>query len=102
MTRAVVLCLVLSGGVARGQDGGVWEYRRAVLELPSGELRYLDAGVALDGPVAIARAEELQRLRAEPRTSSWVSTVAAVVASVMYGADVVRRWAHGQPSPRGP
>lgn len=92
MIARIVLCLVLSAGVARGQDGGVWEYNRAVLELPDRSLVWLDAGVALDGPVALERANELQRLRSEPRTSSWVTTAAAAVASVVYAADQVRRW----------
>lgn len=93
MTRAGVLALVLAGGVARAQDGGVWEYRRAVLELPTGELRYLDAGVALDGPVAIERANELARLRAQSQTPSWVATATAVVAGAVWVVDRVRAWA---------
>lgn len=93
----LVLLLVLSAGVARGQDGGVWEYDRAVLELPDRSLVWLDAGVALDGPVAIERANELQRLRAQPQASSWVTTAAAVVASVVYAADQVRRWVRPGP-----
>lgn len=97
MTRALVLILVLSGGAARAQDGGVYEYRRAVLELPSGELRYLDAGVALDGPVAIARANELQTLRAQQSAPSWLGTVAALVASGVWVADRVRAWTRPAP-----
>jgi hypothetical protein len=92
VTRAVALALVLSGGVARAQDGGVWEYRRAVLELPSGELCYLDAGVALDGPVALERANELAKLRAQSQTPSWVATAAAVVTGAVWVADRVRAW----------
>lgn len=90
--RAVGLALVLSGGTAGAQDGGVWEYRRAVLELPTGELRYLDAGVALDGPVALERANELAQLRAQSQTPSWVATAAAVVAGAVWVADRVRAW----------
>lgn len=90
--RSLVLVLVLSAGVARAQDGGVHVYDRAALLLPSGELRYVDAGVALDGPVAFARADELNRLRAESRAPSWVTTAAAVVATLVYASDQVRRW----------
>ena len=93
LTRALVLTFALTAGAARAQDGGVYEYRRAVLELPSGELRYLDAGVAMDGPVAIARANELQRLRAQQSTApSWLASAAAIAAVVVWTADRVREW----------
>lgn len=74
------------------QDGGVYLYDRAALLLPSGALVYVDAGVALDGPVAIARAQELERARATQAAPQWVTTAAAVLASVVYAADQVRRW----------
>ena len=85
-----MIALVLSAVLA--QDGGVYLYDRAALLLPSGSLIYVDAGVALDGPVAIERANELNRLRAADNAPSWVTTAAAVVASVVYAADQVRRW----------
>jgi hypothetical protein len=78
------------------QDGGVYQYDRAALLLPSGALVYVDAGIALDGPVALARAQELERARATPKaeTPQWVTTAAAVVAAGVYAADQVRRWVH--------
>lgn len=86
-----MIALVLSAVLA--QDGGVWVYDRAALLLPSGGIVSVDAGVALDGPVAIERANELNRLRAADKASSWLTTAAAVVASVVYAASEVRRWA---------
>lgn len=86
MTLALALSAVLA------QDGGVWVYDRAALLLPSGSIVTVDAGVALDGPVALERADELNRLRAVDKAPSWVTTAAAVVASVVYAADQVRRW----------
>ncbi len=88
----VVLVLALVPGRARAQDGGVWVYDRAALLLPSGSIVTVDAGVALDGPVALERADELNRLRALDKAPSWVTTAAAVVASLVYAADQVRRW----------
>lgn len=85
-----MLALVLSAVLA--QDGGVWVYERAALLLPSGSIVTVDAGVALDGPVALARADELNRLRALDKAPSWVTTAAAVVASLVYAANQVRRW----------
>ena len=85
-----MLALVLSAVLA--QDGGVWVYERAALLLPSGSIVTVDAGVALDGPVALARADELNRLRALDKAPSWVTTAAAVVASLVYAADQARRW----------
>jgi len=85
-----VTALVLAAVLA--QDGGVYQYDRAALLLPSGALVYVDAGVALDGPVAIDRANELNRLRAADKAPTWVATATAVVASVVYVADSVRRW----------
>jgi hypothetical protein len=93
----LALVLALASGGASAQDGGVWVYRRAVLELAPGQFATVDAGVALDGPVALERAAELQRLREESRAPSWVATVTAVVASAVYVADSVRRWV--QPAP---
>lgn len=84
--------MALALAAVLAQDGGVYVYDRAALLLPSGSLVYVDAGVALDGPVAIERANELQRLRATDKTPTWVTTAAAVVASVVYAADQVRRW----------
>jgi len=85
-----VIALVLSAVLA--QDGGVYVYDRAALLLPSGAIVTVDAGVALDGPVAFARADELNRLRAESHAPSWVTTAAAVVATLVYASDQVRRW----------
>lgn len=87
---APVIALVLSAVLA--QDGGVCVYDRAALLLPTGELRYVDAGVALDGPVALERANELNRLRAADKAPTWVTTAAAVVATLVYASDQVRRW----------
>ena len=84
--------MTLALAAVLAQDGGVYQYDRAALLLPSGELRYVDAGVALDGPVAIARAQELERARATQAAPQWVTTAAAVLASVVYAADQVRRW----------
>lgn len=86
MTLALALSAVLA------QDGGVWVYDRAALLLPSGSIVTVDAGVALDGPVAMARADELNRLRAADKAPSWVTTAAAVVATLVYASDQVRRW----------
>ena len=83
---ALVLAAVLA------QDGGVYLYDRAALLLPTGVVVTVDAGVALDGPVALARAQELERARATQSTPQWVTTVAAVVAAGVYAADQVRRW----------
>ena len=85
--------MALALAAVLAQDGGVYQYDRAALLLPSGELRYVDAGVALDGPVAIARAQELERARAsQASTPQWVTTAAAVLAAGVYAADQVRRW----------
>jgi hypothetical protein len=92
LLRSTFLVLALASGGASAQDGGVYVYDRAALLLPTNEIVYVDAGVALDGPVALERAAELQRLREESRAPSWVATVTAVVASVVYVADSVRRW----------
>ena len=85
---ALVLAAVLA------QDGGVYQYDRAALLLPSGALVYVDAGVALDGPVALARAQEIERARATPKaeTPQWVTTACAVVAAGVYAADQIIRW----------
>lgn len=87
---------VLTGGSARAQDGGVYVYDRAALLLPSGAVVTVDAGVALDGPVALARANELAQARASS-APSWVSTAAAVVAVVVWAVDRVRDWATPRP-----
>ena len=97
LTRTLVLTFALSAGVARAQDGGVYVYDRAALLLPSGAVLTMDAGVALDGPVAIARANELLQLRAQQSAPSWVSTAAAVVAVVVWAVDRVRDWATPRP-----
>ena len=93
------LLLALASGGASAQDGGVYVYRRAALELESGAVVTVNAGVALDGPVALARAQELERARAArpSEAPSWVATLSAVVASVVFVADSVRRWV--QPTP---
>lgn len=84
--------MALALAAVLAQDGGVYVYDRAALLLPTGELRYVDAGVALDGPVAIARANELERARATQSAPQWVVTVAAVVAAGVYAADQIIRW----------
>lgn len=91
--------MALALAAALAQDGGVYVYDRAALLMPSGAIVTVDAGVAMDGPVAIARANELERARATPRaeTPQWVTTVAAVVAAGVYAADQVRRWVQPQP-----
>ena len=85
--------MTLALAAVLAQDGGVYLYDRAALLLPSGVVVTVDAGVALDGPVAIARAQELERARAtQASTPQWVTTAAAVLASVVYTADQLRRW----------
>lgn len=59
--KHLALVLALASGGASAQDGGVWVYRRAVLELSPGNYRTVDAGVALDGPVALERAAAASR-----------------------------------------
>lgn len=88
MTLALALSVVLA------QDGGVYLYRRAALELPTGEVLLVDAGVALDGPVAIARANELEQLRARESTPSWLTVALSAVATGIWVADRVRAWTH--------
>lgn len=87
---AAVIALVLSAVLA--QDGGVYVYERAALLLPSGAIVTVDAGVALDGPVALARANELAQLRAQSHAPSWVTAVLSVVATGVWVADRVRAW----------
>ncbi len=96
--RVFVLALVLSAGVARAQDGGVYVYDRAALLLPSGAIVTVDAGVALDGPVALERANELQRLRAESKAPSWLTVALSAVVTGVWVADRVRAWT-AQPAP---
>lgn len=86
--------MALVASLALAQDGGVYVYRRAALELESGHVVTVDAGVALDGPVALARAQELERARAArpSEAPSWVTAVTAVAASAVFVADSVRRW----------
>lgn len=86
MTLALALSAVLA------QDGGVYLYRRAALELPTGEVLLVDAGVALDGPVAIARANELEQLRAADKAPSWLTVALSAVATGIWVADRVRAW----------
>jgi hypothetical protein len=90
--KRLALVLALASGGASAQDGGVWVYRRAVLELAPGQFATVDAGVALDGPVALERAAELQQLRAESRAPSWVTAVLSVVATGVWVADRVKAW----------
>lgn len=90
--RFVALALALSAGVARAQDGGVYVYDRAALLLPSGAVLTVDAGVALDGPVALARANELQQTRAESRAPSWLTVALSAVVTGVWVADRVRVW----------
>ena len=73
-------------------SGGVHVYDRAALLLPTGELVYVDAGVALDGPVALERANELARLRAVDKTPSWLAVALSTVATGVWVADRVRAW----------
>ena len=89
--RALVLVLVLTAGAARAQDGGVYVYDRAALLLPDGRVLTVDAGVALDGPVALARANELAQARASS-APSWLASAAAIAAVVVWTADRVREW----------
>lgn len=91
-----MLAIVLSAVLA--QDGGVYVYDRAALLLPSGSLVYVDAGVALDGPVAMARADELNRLRAADRAPSWLTVALSAVVAGVWVADRVKAWT-AQPSP---
>lgn len=98
--RAFVLVLALSAGVARAQDGGVYAYDRAALLLPGGALVYVDAGVALDGPVALARANELQELRAQSHAPSWLTAALSVVATGVWVADRIKTWATPPPPQR--
>lgn len=91
-----MLALALSAVLA--QDGGVYVYDRAALLLPSGALVYVDAGVALDGPVALERANELQRLRAVDKAPSWLTVALSAVVTGVWVADRVRAWTT-QPPP---
>ncbi len=90
--RSLVLVLVLSAAMARAQDGGVWVYDRAALLLPSGSIVTVDAGVALDGPVALERADELNRLRAVDKAPSWLTVALSAVVAGVWVADRVRSW----------
>lgn len=90
--KRLALVLALASGGASAQDGGVYLYDRAALLLPTKEIVYVDAGVALDGPVALERAAELQQLRAESRAPSWVTAVLSVVATGVWVADRVKAW----------
>jgi len=85
-----MLALVLSAVLA--QDGGVWVYQRAALLLPDERIVTVDAGIALDAPVALERANELERLRAERHTPSWVATALSAVALGVWVADRVVTW----------
>ena len=86
------MTLALAAVLAQA-DGGVWQYDRAALLLPSGAVVTVDAGVALDSAVAIARAQELERARStQATTPQWVTMAAAVVAAGVYAADQIRRW----------
>lgn len=87
----VVLSLLLSSP-CWAQDGGVWVYRRAVLELEPGTLVTVDAGVALDERVAIARANELEQLRAADKVPSWLTVALSAVATGIWVADRFRAW----------
>lgn len=89
-----MIALVLSAVLA--QDGGVYVYERAALLLPSGAIVTVDAGVALDGPVALARANELQQARASS-APSWVTVVLSAVATGVWVADRVRAWSRPTP-----
>lgn len=90
--RALVLVLVLTAGAARAEDGGVYVYDRGALLLPSGALIYVDAGVALDGPVALERANDLQRLRAADKAPSWLTVALSAVVAGVWVADRVKSW----------
>lgn len=90
--RFVALALALSAGVARAQDGGVYVYDRAALLLPSGAVLTVDAGVALDGPVALARANELNRLRAADKAPRWLTVALSAVVAGVWVADRVKAW----------
>lgn len=95
--RALVLVLVLTAGAARAQDGGVYVYDRAALLLPDGRVLTVDAGVALDGPVALERANELNRLRAADKAPSWLTVALSAVATGVWVADRVRAWTAPRP-----
>lgn len=84
MTLALVAVLA--------QDGGVYVYDRAALLLPSGDVVTVDAGVALDGPVALERANELAKLRAQSQAPSWLTVALSAVATGVWVADRVRAW----------
>lgn len=90
--RAPVLMLALLAGAARAEDGGVYVYDRGALLLPSGALIYVDAGVALDGPVALERANDLQRLRAADKAPSWLTVALSAVVAGVWVADRVKSW----------
>lgn len=84
------MALALSAVLA--QDGGVWVYQRAALLLPDDRIVTVDAGVALDGPVALERANELNRLRAQSQAPSWLTVALSAVATGVWVADRVRAW----------
>lgn len=84
--------LVLSAVLA--QDGGVWVYQRAALLLPDERIVTVDAGIALDAPVALERANELEQLRAADKAPSWLTVALSAVATGIWVADRVKAWTH--------
>lgn len=92
----MVLVLLLASP-CWAQDGGVWVYDRAALLLPSGSIVTVDAGVALDGPVALARADELNRLRAVDKAPSWLTVALSAVVAGVWVADRVKSWTAAPP-----
>ncbi len=95
MTR-LVLGLVLAGGLARAEDGGVSsfgivEMRRGAVVLPDERIVTLGPGLCLDEATSVARARELAELRVE--VQEWRRrTLAAPVCSPQpstIGASVV-------------
>lgn len=62
--RALFLALALSGGAARGQDGGlpaVVDVERAELHQPDGGVMLVTGGAWLRDDILLARAQDLQR-----------------------------------------
>lgn len=81
-----------SGAAGDDSIAGAYVYDKAALLLPSGEILTVDAGIALDGPVALERANELARLRAVDKTPSWLAVALSTVATGVWVADRVRAW----------
>lgn len=88
LSRAIALALALSGGAARGQDGGlpaVVDVERAELHQPDAGVVLVTGGAWLRDDILLARAEDLQRPPAPsptPPPSPAVLVVTAVLSAL--------------------